>query len=399
MNHASRRIPHRSYDLANRSPFLWIPLCTTVFALIASCGSQNPPVITVNETRPAPKGDSASDPERTSAERFGFRIGEAAAHPGSGPGGRPEPTPEWSTPAGWREVVPTQLRNPNFILGDDQAAQCYVTTLSGGGQLININRWRGQMGLEPISDAELGGLEKIDVLGQNVALLDLKGSYRSMSGSPKEGYQLIGCVAQLADRSISVLMVGPASIITTHLERYKRFCAGLHLHGAEPVHSHPPVQPQVSAQPAPATPGTEEAALPVVWNVPPGWEEASPRPMRMVSFVSGPEKIVDCYISIAGGGDVANIQRWYRQMSQPAPSSQDVQGLDKIELLGHSSPLIEIQGAYQGMRGPKQEGYAMLGTFCPFQDQALFVKMVGPAEQVAAQKENFVAFCRSLRTI
>ena len=390
MNHETRRVPRRRSDLAIWSPFLWVPTCATVFALIGACGSQNPPVITVTETRPAPKGDSASDPDRTSAERFGFRPRQAAAHPG--------PTLEWSTPTGWREVAPTQLRNPNFILDDDQAAQCYVTTLSGGGQLININRWRGQMGLEPISDAELGGLEKIDVLGQNVALLDLKGTYRSMSGSPKEGYQLIGCVAQLADRSISVLMVGPASIITTHLERYKRFCAGLHLHGAEPVHSHPPVQPQVSAQPAPATPGGDDAALPVAWNVPSGWEEASPRPMRLVSFVSGPEKAVDCYISIAGGGDVANIQRWYRQMSQPAPSSQDIQGLESIELLGHSSPLIEIEGAYQGMRGPKQEDYAMLGTFCPFQDQALFVKMVGPAEQVAAQKDNFVAFCRSLRT-
>ena len=74
-------------------------------------------------------------------------------------------------------------------------------------------------------------------------------------------------------------------------------------------------------------------------------------------------------------------------------------GFQVAPLRSVDAPLIEIEGAYQGMRGPKQEGYAMLATFCPFQDQALFVKMVGPAEQVAAQKENFVAFCQSLRPI
>ena len=41
-------------------------------------------------------------------------------------------------------------------------------------------------------------------------------------------------------------------------------------------------------------------------------------------------------------------------------------------------------------------GQAVLATVCTLDDAALFVKMTGPAARVRAEREAFLAFCRSL---
>jgi hypothetical protein len=39
----------------------------------------------------------------------------------------------------------------------------------------------------------------------------------------------------------------------------------------------------------------------------------------------------------------------------------------------------------------------MLGLICPLPERTLFVKLVGPAATVRAERERFEEFCRSLR--
>ena len=41
-------------------------------------------------------------------------------------------------------------------------------------------------------------------------------------------------------------------------------------------------------------------------------------------------------------------------------------------------------------------GRGMLGVVCPLPTHTVFVKMVGPADAVQAEKEEFIVFCRSL---
>lgn len=79
--------------------------------------------------------------------------GPAAARPAK------EPGREWAVPAGWTEDPnPRQMRLATYIAPDPAGpVEVAVTRFGGrvGGELANINRWRGQLGLPPIGEAEL----------------------------------------------------------------------------------------------------------------------------------------------------------------------------------------------------------------------------------------------------
>ena len=65
----------------------------------------------------------------------------------------------WKAPQGWQEQAPSSMRVGSFLIkgANGQQADMSVVPLSGeaGGDLPNINRWRGQINLGPISDADL----------------------------------------------------------------------------------------------------------------------------------------------------------------------------------------------------------------------------------------------------
>jgi len=75
------------------------------------------------------------------------------------PAAQEDPTEPWVTPDGWtRDPAPRPMRIATF-LAPDPAGQIEValTRFPGtvGGELANVNRWRGQVGLPRISEAEL----------------------------------------------------------------------------------------------------------------------------------------------------------------------------------------------------------------------------------------------------
>ena len=62
-------------------------------------------------------------------------------------------------PAGWQEVPGGQFLVAKFNLTGDSGATAAVNVSSspgeGGGLAGNVNRWRGQLGLEKLSDADV----------------------------------------------------------------------------------------------------------------------------------------------------------------------------------------------------------------------------------------------------
>lgn len=65
----------------------------------------------------------------------------------------------WTVPDGWTlDPEPRQMRLATYLAPDpDGQIEVAVTRFPGqvGGELANINRWRGQMGLPPVESAEL----------------------------------------------------------------------------------------------------------------------------------------------------------------------------------------------------------------------------------------------------
>ena len=71
-----------------------------------------------------------------------------------------DPGRPWTVPDGWTEdPEPRQMRLATYLAPNaGDPVEVAVTRFAGrvGGELANINRWRGQMGLPPIDESELG---------------------------------------------------------------------------------------------------------------------------------------------------------------------------------------------------------------------------------------------------
>ncbi len=146
--------------------------------------------------------------------------------------------------------------------------------------------------------------------------------------------------------------------------------------------------------------GSEQNASGLAWTAPEGWTVGPEKPMRAVTLLSGPDQSVECYITVLpgdAGGAAANLNRWCGQMGHPAMTDEVIAGLPKLTCLGQPAPLLELRGTYQGMRGPERPGSLFLGTLATANGNSIFVKMVGPAEDVQREREHFIAFCESLR--
>lgn len=67
--------------------------------------------------------------------------------------------PIWTVPATWsRSEEPRPMRHATFIIEDpDGQVEVAVSQFPGdvGGMLANVNRWRGQVGLGPVGEADL----------------------------------------------------------------------------------------------------------------------------------------------------------------------------------------------------------------------------------------------------
>lgn len=68
--------------------------------------------------------------------------------------------PLWTLPANWKQTPGNGMRYATLQPEGDGAPELTVVKLGGtaGGELANVNRWRGQVGLGPADDAALAGL-------------------------------------------------------------------------------------------------------------------------------------------------------------------------------------------------------------------------------------------------
>jgi len=137
----------------------------------------------------------------------------------------------------------------------------------------------------------------------------------------------------------------------------------------------------------------------LAWETPAGWSEEPPTNMRSASFRVGD---VECYLTELGGdggGLAANVNRWRSQLGLELLEPEEIGDLDSGQFMGEAATLVDFEGTYSGMSGTDPRGGYRLVGWLSFADQgARFLKMTGPAEQVAAELDNFHALARSFRS-
>ena len=74
--------------------------------------------------------------------------------------------PTWTVPADWQPAPLEQFLVAKYVISGPGGEQAAVNVSSlggdGGGLLPNVNRWRGQLGLAPVTDADVAKLPAID---------------------------------------------------------------------------------------------------------------------------------------------------------------------------------------------------------------------------------------------
>lgn len=137
---------------------------------------------------------------------------------------------------------------------------------------------------------------------------------------------------------------------------------------------------------------------PLAYELPEGWKKEATSQFRTLNFSFGGDGEGECYVSRAGGGLEANLNRWRGQMGLAAASAEDFQALPKRKLFGMEATYAELDGEFKAMGAAEPKpNYRMVGLVLSLPDVSFFVKMTGPKELVIANEGSFSKFCESLK--
>jgi hypothetical protein len=394
----------RAFALAAKWSFVG---CVAAIVALGGCGgssgSSSTGARTADDSRVVAHAGIDFGRDVSTAERLGFGPSGPAAgdpHAGAANANRPASAKSdsvspfaWTTPKGWTELAPSAMRTANFHPAGDPHAECYLTLLNGdaGGLGANVNRWRAQLGLAALAQAEIDALPKGSLFGRDAVLLEASGTWKGMGGSEAApGYALAGLLLVDPNGSAFLKMTGPATLVTEQraafLSLAKSFRESTAAAHDAPRSDEIPANTKSSGS-ADGPAASDEFA----YAIPEGWRKAPDRPMRKVSFFAGSGEALECYVTVfpgEAGGILANVNRWRGQLEASPIAESDLVGLPKIPMLGREAVLVECSG----------KGQQLVGAACQGNDRSVFVKMSGPPSLVQEQRAAFLAFCASLQS-
>jgi hypothetical protein len=145
--------------------------------------------------------------------------------PGHPPAGRPKLT--YTTPPGWQDLGP-QRRGPVVLDAVLRAGAAEVTASRAGGDLLaNVNRWRAQLGLDPVGEEQL----KKDA--RTVEAAGAPAQYFDLTGAGPDPRRILAVVVRRGDENWFFKMTGPADVVAGQKAAFEAFVKSVRL-GAGP---------------------------------------------------------------------------------------------------------------------------------------------------------------------
>ncbi len=141
----------------------------------------------------------------------------SGAAPGGAMAGTAVPTAEgpgltWTAPADWKERPPTAMRKGSYAVPGDKGAEAdfSITAFPGdvGGELANFNRWRGQLGLDPLDQPQVDPL--IARLNQNGLSFAVAEFVNRKEEKPR---RIIGAIVPYAGATWFFKLIGPEELV------------------------------------------------------------------------------------------------------------------------------------------------------------------------------------------
>jgi hypothetical protein len=293
----------------------------------------------------------------------------------------------WTVPEGWQELAPNSIRIGNFVVtGKNGAkAEVAVTSFPGmvGTELDNVNRWRRELGLEPVEQSAVAS-EPVTVDSFDGKLYDIAGS---------SARTVVASVARNGAMWF-FKMRGDAGTVAAAKPAFADFLKSVHFNGAGNAASAPAAMPPAVARPAPQ----EGAADLPKWQAPANWSETEPGPMILKKFaIAGPAE-AKAAVSISFfpgdvGGTFNNVNRWRGQIGLPPVEADKLDGVTQpLETAGGPGTLVDFPGTDPKTGQPAR----LVGAIVPHGDNTWFYKLLGDGPLVGAEKESFVKFVKGV---
>lgn len=190
---------------------------------LAGCGRDNVKVYSLV------KDDSSSPNEMVASNQVGAA----------------QPQLQWTLPAGWTEVPPTEMRLASFKVQGKNGAQADVSVVPlpgmAGGDEANVNRWRGQVGLPEATPDELQKMaEQAEVGGQPAKLYDIAGHNPGSDSTTR----ILAVIQHHDNMTWFFKMTGDAGFVEQQKPAFVAFLKSLKLTAAQPDElppGHPPI--------------------------------------------------------------------------------------------------------------------------------------------------------------
>ena len=259
----------------------------------------------------------------------------------------------WITPTGWATQPETENRYATLTC---DTLELTITRLGHredpltSGIVTNINRWRKQLGLNPVIGTELPKVSTNVKLESGTAVaVDFVGTAQKSAGMP-----------------------------------------------GGPFHKGGLPKAQAARPPAPPPPAPFEYTVPNGWTALPD-KGGMFSPVVAFEVLEGNQQATVAVTRLSGGAGtlVQNIDRWRDQVGLPKASPKELEELKDVREFtvgGIKSPYVDLSGAKAD-----REQLRMLVAIVTQGDAVWYFKFFGSAELINRQKATFEAFMSSVR--
>ena len=260
-------------------------------------------------------------------------------------------------------------------------ADMAVTVFPGdvGGLLANVNRWRGEVSQDNITQAELEtATERIVVGGHTIHLVD----------GANEERRTLGAILPVTAETWFFKLSGPAAVVAANRDAFRAYVEAVEF-ASKPV---PPPSPESLEEPL------DQPKF--RYQVPDSWVEGEPTSMRVASFtVTGGEgreaDIAVIPLGGSGGAQLAILNQWRATLRLESATEEQVpEMVEKIEVGGREFQLVNFESDEPMLDGDQKA--RILVAYGAAGEHTWFFKIAGETSLVAEQEPVLLEFLESL---
>ncbi len=284
----------------------------------------------------------------------------------------------WQAPGDWKQEAAGQFLTAAYALPDGGRVTVSKLGGDGGGLAANINRWRGQLGFEPIDEKAVAGQPlKVADSDEEMLLFNL-----TKADSAEDSPGILAGVLPLKAETWYFKFSGPAGVLRKSEGVFMEFLRSVRIAGSE------------KSAPAPIPSGGKKIHV----TTPEGWTTSEGSSMRVASFsIVGPDGSSADVSVIPLPGDAGsvldNVNRWRTQVQLAPLASADDPSLGKKEQTSAGEIFISHMTSTEPLADGKKTAIGTAILKRP--GMTWFFKITGEATLVQANLEKFNTFVRS----